>query len=241
MIFPLFERYVKNDWVEALKPEFELYQNFYKSLNKKIEEMYADERTPIYPENIADIFRAFALTPLSPVRVVILGQDPYPESYADGLSFSVKEEVKYIPRSLKNIFDKLVSDIKCTYPSTGSLENWAKQGVLLLNTVLTVGKKRGSHSHIGWQIFTDAVIKILNKQPQKIVFILWGKEAFAKRCLITTNKRCKIIYSSHPSPLSSWRGFTAKDGTKVPKFSCSSPFSQASNFLGCSNEELWRL
>ena len=241
MSFPLFERYVKNDWVEALKPEFECYKSFYESFSKNIEKMYAEkEAAPIFPAK-ENIFKAFALTSLKNVKVVILGQDPYPNDNACGLSFSIKKG-RALTKSLKNISKELFRDVNYFIPeNNGCLERWAEQGVLLLNTVLTVGKKRGSHSHIGWQIFTDAVIKTLNEQPQKKVFILWGKEAFEKKCLITINKRCRIIYSSHPSPLSSWKGFTAKDGTKVPKFSHSFPFSKSSEILGCSNEKLWRL
>ena len=233
MSFPLFERYVNNDWVDALKPEFELYKIFYEFLNKKIVKMYDEKETPVYPENIADIFRAFTLTPLSSVRVVILGQDPYPKPYADGLSFSVNKDVKNVngfPRSLKNIFDELVSDIKCTYPSNGSLKKWAEQGVLLLNTILTVGKEAKSHENLGWQVFTDAVIKLLNEQDRKIVFMLWGNEAIEKERIIN-NPLHKILKSYHTVGLG--------NGKAYDKFSGSKPFSKANCFLKVNIN--WRL
>ena len=234
MSFPLFERYVKNDWLEELKPEFQRYKIFYEALSEKIERIYADkQKTPVYPENIADIFKAFNLTPLSSVKVVILGQDPYHEPYADGLSFSVKNSVaeKDFPPSLQNIFNELENDdVEFETPSNGSLEKWTEQGVLLLNTILTVGEKAKSHENLGWQVFTDAVIKLLNEQNRKIVFILWGNEAIEKERIIN-NPIHEILKSYHPIGLG--------NGKAYDKFSGSKPFSKANGFLKVKIN--WRL
>jgi len=155
----------------------------------------------IYP-NPQHIFRAFELTPLSQVKVVILGQDPYHNpKQAHGLSFSVNKGIK-IPPSLQNIFKELQIN-----PAHGDLSNWAKQGVLLLNSVLTVEhNKPASHQHLGWQFFTDSAISLINDECQNVVFMLWGNYAQQKVPLIDANKQL-ILTASHPSPLSAHRGF----------------------------------
>jgi len=160
----------------------------------------------IYPAQ-ADIFNAIKFTPYENVKVVILGQDPYHgENQAHGLSFSVRKGVP-LPPSLQNIFKELKNDLDIPNPHYGCLEHWAQQGVLLLNTVLTVeANKPQSHAHIGWQRFTDHVIASLNDHPQGIVFLLWGSYAQQKAQLIT-NMRHRILKAPHPSPLSAHRGF----------------------------------
>lgn len=172
----------------------------------------------IYPPKDV-IFEALNLTSFSDTKVVILGQDPYHGPHqSHGLAFSVQSMVK-IPPSLKNIFKELHDDVGCDIPKSGDLTAWAKQGVLLLNTVLTVEQKSpGSHKNIGWERVTDAVIDLLNKKKTSVVYILWGKPAQSK--IPRIDSRHKIIIAPHPSPLSSYRGFFG-----------SKPFSQANQFL----------
>ena len=167
-----------------------------------------------------EIFNALKLTPYETVKVVILGQDPYHQKgQAHGLSFSVNPSVK-IPPSLRNIYQELVADIGCQQPETGSLISWAKQGVLLMNTVLTVEEGQAhAHRNKGWESFTDGVIRTLNQKEQPIVYLLWGKPAEKKRGLIDENKHL-VLTAPHPSPLSAYRGFFG-----------SQPFSQANAFL----------
>ena len=167
-----------------------------------------------------DIFNAFALTPLHEVKVVILGQDPYHgEGQAHGLCFSVKPDVE-IPPSLVNIYKELQDDCGCEIPNNGYLTKWAKQGVLLLNTVLTVrAHQANSHRGIGWEEFTDAAILVLNEQDRPMVFILWGRPAQMKKSMLT-NPNHLIIESPHPSPLSAYRGFFG-----------SRPFSRTNKYL----------
>ncbi len=173
----------------------------------------------IYPP-MYDIFNAFKLTPYENIKVVILGQDPYHEyGQAHGLAFSVKDGVP-LPPSLKNIFKELESDLGITPPASGNLEGWAKQGVLLLNTVLTVREgNANSHKDCGWQWFTDEVIKEISKKEEPVVFILWGGNARSKKNLIDTTKHF-IIESAHPSPLSAYNGFFG-----------SKPFSKTNGIL----------
>jgi len=173
----------------------------------------------IYPEN-ENIFNALKLTELGDVKVVIIGQDPYHgPGQAHGLCFSVKPGVSS-PPSLQNIFKELASDLGCAAPRSVSLEDWARQGVLLLNTVLTVEQGRPeSHAKIGWQIFTDRVIKTVNDHRSGVVFILWGAHAQKKAELIDQSKH-HIIKSAHPSPLSASRGFLG-----------SKPFSKTNQLL----------
>lgn len=207
-----------NSWDIVLKDEME------KQYFKYIKEFVKEERLSktIYPP-AKDLFNAFKLTDFNDIKVVILGQDPYHgENEANGLSFSVNEGIK-LPPSLKNIYKELYDDLGIT-KTTGDLTSWANQGVLLLNSVLTVLKDTPtSHSKIGWQEYTDAIIKKLNEREKPIVFILWGNYARSKKNLIT-NKRHYIIESPHPSPFSANSGFFG-----------SRPFSKTNEFLKKNN------
>ena len=206
---------ISNDWLEPLRPEFS--KAYYASLYKKVKEEYS--RYVVYPPS-DDVFNAFALTPLSKVKVVILGQDPYHgDGQAHGLCFSVRPGVA-IPPSLRNIYQELHDDLGCRIPNNGYLEKWAVQGVLMLNTVLTVrAHEPGSHKGIGWEEYTDAVLGILNRQDRPIVYILWGSPAQQKEKMLD-NPGHLILKSPHPSPLSAYRGFFG-----------SRPFSRTNAFL----------
>lgn len=197
---------INGDWLEALKDEFK--KDYYKQLFEKVNEEY---RTRLIFPPANDIFNAFHLTPLKDVKVVILGQDPYHgNNQAHGLCFSVKPEVE-IPPSLVNIYKELHDDLGCTIPDHGYLVKWAKQGVLMLNTVLTVrAHQANSHRGIGWEEFTDAAIRVLNTQDRPIVFILWGRLAQMKKAMLNNPKHL-ILEAPHPSPLSSYRGFLEAD------------------------------
>ena len=203
-----------NYWDVVLKEEYE--KNYFKNIAMFINKEYKEKI--VYPPK-RDILRALKLTDYNDVKVVILGQDPYHgENEANGLSFSVNEGIK-LPPSLKNIYKELYDDLGIT-KTTGDLTSWANQGVLLLNSVLTVLKDTPtSHSKIGWQEYTDAIIKKLNEREKPIVFILWGNYARSKKNLIT-NKRHYIIESTHPSPFSARNGFFG-----------SKPFSRTNAFL----------
>lgn len=189
-------------WWQWLKPEFE--KSYYAKLREFLKEEYASET--VYPP-MHDIFHALDVTSYENVKAVILGQDPYHgPNQAHGLSFSVQKGVKQ-PPSLRNIFLELKDDLGCEPPDHGCLEKWADQGVLLLNTVLTVRKgQAASHKGQGWETFTDRIIELLNDREQPVVFILWGKHAAAKKELIDENRHV-IIESPHPSPFSARRGF----------------------------------
>ena len=191
------------DWMEAVKPEFG--KPYYKELFEFVKEEYS--RVVVYPP-ADDIFNAFHLTPLKEVKVLILGQDPYHEAHqAHGLSFSVPKDQPEIPPSLKNIYKELQDDLGLKIPNNGYLEKWAKQGVLLLNTVLTVQAHRAnSHQGKGWEKFTDAVIQAVNHEDRPIVYLLWGKPAQSKIPMLTNPKHL-ILKAPHPSPLSAYRGF----------------------------------
>ena len=191
-----------NDWDEVLKDLFDA--PFYQDLRQFLKKEYADH--VIYPD-MNHLWTAFEQTPYESVKVVILGQDPYHGAgQAHGLSFSVQQGVR-TPPSLRNIFKELQSDIGCDTPASGSLTGWARQGVLLLNTVLTVRESEAhSHRKQGWETFTDEVIKKLSESDEPIVFILWGRPAQAKKQLIDLTKHV-TIESVHPSPLSANRGF----------------------------------
>ena len=193
---------IGNDWDLALEDEFE--KDYFLRVMDFVDSEY--ETKTIYPP-YDEIFNAFEFTPLSNVKVVILGQDPYHEAgQAHGLAFSTPDG-RPIPRSLKNIFKEINSEYDYPIPESGCLEKWAKQGVFLLNTVLTVEDgNANSHSKCGWQTFTDNVIKVLNTQTQPIVYMLWGKQAEKKKELIT-NPNHLVLISSHPSPFSARRGF----------------------------------
>lgn len=207
---------IANDWLEPLKPEFS--KQYYRDLYQKVVEEYKTHL--IFPPS-DDIFNAFALTPLKEVKVVIIGQDPYHNvGQAHGLCFSVRPDVE-IPPSLVNIYKELNDDLGCYVPNNGYLVKWAKQGVLLLNTVLTVrAHQANSHRGMGWEQFTDAAIRILNEEDRPIVFILWGAPAQTKKKMLN-NPRHLILEAPHPSPLSAYRGFFG-----------SRPFSKTNTFLG---------
>ncbi|MBE1552939.1 uracil-DNA glycosylase [Sporosarcina limicola] len=191
-----------NDWDKLLGNEFE--KPYYVKLSEFLKEEYAEKI--IYP-HMNDLWTAFKLTPFNEVKVVILGQDPYHgPGQAHGLSFSVKPGVK-IPPSLRNMFKELASDIGCEPPAGGTLTGWAAQGVLMLNTVLTVREAQAnSHRGQGWETFTNEVIQRLSEREKPVIFILWGRPAQDKKKLIDTSRHA-IIESVHPSPLSASRGF----------------------------------
>ncbi|MEN4045610.1 MULTISPECIES: uracil-DNA glycosylase [Sulfurimonas] len=206
---------LENGWKNFLNDE--IHKEYFIKLLKKVSLEYKSKT--VFP-NFENIFRAFNLVKPSEVKVVIIGQDPYHGiNQATGLAFSVCPKCN-IPPSLKNIYKELVDDIGCKYPKNGDLTQWAKEGVLLINAVLTVEQgKANSHKDFGWQKFTDAVIKKLSDEKEHLVFILWGGPSQKKEFLIDTTKHC-IIKSSHPSPLSAYRGFFH-----------SKPFSRANKYL----------
>lgn len=193
---------IANDWLAPLSAEFK--KPYYQKLYAFIKDEYS--RAVVYPP-ADDIFNAFHLTPLSKVRVVILGQDPYHEpGQAHGLCFSVKPDIA-IPPSLVNIYQELHDDLGCTIPNHGYLTKWAEQGVLLLNTILTVRAHQAfSHKGMGWEEFTDAAIKILDQENRPIVFLLWGRPAQMKKEMLHNQKHL-VLTAPHPSPLSAYRGF----------------------------------
>lgn len=206
---------IESDWSEILREEFE--SESFQSLQKYVNEQRASHS--VYPPE-THVFQAFHMSSFASTKVVILGQDPYHGSgQAHGLSFSVPKGCP-LPPSLKNIFKELVSDLEVTHPTHGNLTNWAKQGVLLLNAVLTVQDgNANSHAKKGWEQFTDAVVRKLGQQTEnQIVFVLWGKPAEKKRSLIAGHHA--QIVSAHPSPLSAHRGFLG-----------SRPFSKVNEYL----------
>ena len=207
---------IDNDWLTAISGEFK--KDYYRKLYEFVKDEYS--KTVIYP-SADDIFNAFHFTPLSKVKVLILGQDPYHnENQAHGLSFSVPESQRDIPPALQNIYKELQSDCGCYIPDNGYLKKWADQGVLLLNTVLTVrAHQANSHQGRGWEQFTDAVIQAVNAQDRPIVYMLWGSPA-QKKIPMLTNPKHLILKAPHPSPLSAYRGF----------FGCHH-FSQANKLL----------
>ena len=189
-------------WQKVLNEEFE--KPYFEQLTKFVKSEYAV--ATIYPDP-KNIFRAFELCPFDNVKVVIIGQDPYHgPKQANGLCFSVNNGIP-LPPSLQNIYKEISSDLNLPAPTTGNLDNWAKQGVLLLNATLTVrANQAGSHQHIGWEGFTDAVIKAVSEQKEHIVFLLWGKYAQDKGAIIDRNKH-NILMAPHPSPFSAHSGF----------------------------------
>lgn len=218
--------HIGNDWDEILDAEFQ--SDNYKNIREFLKSQYLQHT--VYPE-MNDIFNAFKLTSFENTCVVILGQDPYHEvGQAHGLSFSVKEGTK-LPPSLQNIFKELQNDLNIPIQKCGDLSKWAKQGVLLLNTTLTVQEHlANSHSNIGWAKFTDDVITLLNQKTSPVVFILWGANARSKKKLINTNFH-HVIESAHPSPLSAYNGFFG-----------SKPFSRCNEFLSEFNKHIeWDL
>lgn len=196
---------LEESWKKALLNEFE--QPYFSALSAFVRQEYASQPNSIFPEG-KYIFRALDLCPLNQVKVVILGQDPYPtKGHAHGLCFSVEEHVKPLPKSLQNIYKELFNDIGKPLLSNGSLVSWAEQGVLLLNSVLTVVEgKPESHAGKGWERFTDAVIKVLAEQKKEIVYLLWGSKAQQKAGFVDQTENL-VLTSVHPSPLSAHRGF----------------------------------
>ena len=194
----------QNDWQDVLREE--LQTSFFKSLTAKVEKEYLEHPDTTFPSP-HQIFRAFELCDFHSLRVVILGQDPYHgHGQAEGLSFSVTSHTK-LPPSLKNIFKEIQSDIGSITQTNGHLAHWAEQGVLLLNSTLTVHENQpGSHQKFGWEHFTDSVIKKISAEKEHVVFLLWGRFAQAKRPMIDENKHL-ILEAPHPSPLSAHRGF----------------------------------
>lgn len=213
---------IEASWNGLLKNELE--QKYFLELLEKVKHFYQEDQGKIYPKK-KEVFRAFDVCPFEKVKVVILGQDPYPtRGYANGLSFSVNGDVQPFPKSLNNIFKEIHSDLGLAFPENGDLTRWAEQGVLLLNTVLTVEEgSPDSHKGIGWEKFTNAVIELLSDQKQGLVFMLWGAKATAKRTLINEDKHM-VLSSVHPSPLSAYRGF----------FGCKH-FSKANDYLNENN------
>ncbi|MEE0715877.1 MAG: uracil-DNA glycosylase [Eubacterium sp.] len=212
---------ITNDWLEPLSSEFR--KGYYSQLYNFVKDEYS--KTVVYPP-AEDIFNAFHFTPLKDVKVLLLGQDPYHnEHQAHGLSFSVQPG-QDIPPSLVNIYKELHDDLGCYIPNNGYLKKWADQGVLLLNTVLTVrAHQANSHQGHGWEQFTDAVIQAVNAQDRPIVYMLWGAPARRKKAMLTNPKHL-ILEAPHPSPLSAYRGF----------FGCKH-FSKANEFLKANGLE----
>lgn len=208
---------IEENWKKVLFDEFQ--KPYFEALKAFLVEEKKSQI--IYPKS-SNIFAAFDNTPFDNVKVVILGQDPYHgDGQAHGLSFSVQDGIAH-PPSLQNIFKELRDDMGCAIPKSGNLSVWAKQGVFLLNTVLTVrASEANSHRNQGWENFTDAVIKLLSAHKEHLVFILWGAPAGAKASLIDVKKHL-ILKAPHPSPLSSYRGFFG-----------SKPFSKSNEFLTC--------
>ena len=206
---------IGNDWDKVLEEEFK--KEYFIKLINDVRKEYKTKT--IFPRK-DQVFNAFRYTPYKNVKVVILGQDPYHGvGEAEGLSFSVPLDIRK-PPSLVNIFKELHDDLGCSIPNHGSLHSWAKEGVLLLNAVLTVVKDHAaSHQGLGWETFTDNVIKLVNEKDEPVVFILWGRYARSKKKLITNPKHF-VIESAHPSPLSAYNGFFG-----------SRPFSKTNKYL----------
>ncbi len=206
---------MKTDWNPLLRDQFE--EPYWRELQSFVRDERG--RHTVYPPH-DEVFAALHLTPYAEVKVLILGQDPYHgPGQAHGLCFSVRQGVE-IPPSLVNIFTELEDDLGCRRPAHGNLEHWAGQGVLLLNTTLTVrARQAASHQRKGWETFTDRVIEVVNAKPERVVFVLWGAAARRKRAFVDTTRHA-VIESPHPSPLSAHKGFF---GTK--------PFSRANAAL----------
>lgn len=194
---------MESEWEVRLAEEFK--KPYYQKIESAINEAYSSKH--VFPEK-REVFNAFKFCGFNELKVVIIGQDPYPTAgHANGLCFSVNDDVAPLPKSLQNIFKEIASDLNIALPKNGNLERWAKQGVLLLNTVLTVEEGTpDSHSKIGWQKFTDKVLEIINEEKEHVVFLLWGKKAQDKGKLIDEKKHL-VLKSVHPSPLSVYRGF----------------------------------
>ncbi len=216
MIVELTDFDLPDCWESVLTPEFQ--KDYFRKLNDFLISEQKAGKT-IFPQML-DIFNCLFSTPFSKVKVVILGQDPYHGTgQANGLAFSVKKDIP-IPPSLKNIYKEINSDLGCDIPSHGDLRKWARQGVLLMNSTLTVEEKKpGSHQGKGWEVFTDRIIHYLSSHRENIVFFLWGNKSIEKKSLIDDSKHM-VITSVHPSPLSAYRGFLG-----------SRQFSECNNYL----------
>lgn len=216
---------MEESWKKALEKEFN--KPYFEQLVDFVKQEYSTHPNAIFPRK-SQIFRAFEACPFDQVKVVILGQDPYPtRGHAHGLCFSCDDAVQPLPRSLNNIFKELQDDLGITPASTGDLNRWAEQGVLLLNNVLTVQEgKADSHKGIGWELFTDAVINALNDKKQGVVYLLWGSKAIKKAENVDRSKNL-ILTAPHPSPLSAHRGF----------FGCKH-FSQTNDYLAQNNKNI---
>lgn len=199
------ELYLEKSWEFALIEEFQ--KPYFLDLMEFINSEYTTKVGTLFPSK-STIFQALNLCPIENVKVVIIGQDPYPtKGHAHGLCFSVERNIKPFPKSLINIFKEIENDLNVIFPENGNLERWAEQGVLLLNSVLTVEEgKAGSHSKKGWEQFTDTIIQKLNEQKEGVVYLLWGSKAQEKGFKVNSDKNL-ILKSVHPSPLSSYRGF----------------------------------
>ena len=206
---------IEGTWLKHLQGEFQ--KPYYRKLYEKVREEY--QIHTVFPPK-EKLFRAYSLCPYEKLKVVILGQDPYHNyGQAQGLSFSVGRGVPF-PPSLQNIFKELQDDIGCKIPSSGELDAWGRQGVLLLNTVLTVrAHEANSHRGIGWEEFTDATIRAIEEKEDPVVYILWGFSAQSKQKMIRQRRRL-VLTAPHPSPLSSYRGFFG-----------SKPFSRCNDYL----------
>jgi uracil-DNA glycosylase len=205
---------IADSWKNILKNEFK--KSYFKELTGFVKLEY--DNHSCYPKE-EDILAAFDFCSFDDLKVVIIGQDPYhDDNQANGLCFSVKDEIKH-PPSLKNIFKEISTDLNQEIPQSGNLEKWAKQGVLLLNATLTVrAHEAGSHQKKGWETFTDAIINEISDQKENVVFLLWGKFAESKIKLINTNNH-KVFLAPHPSPLGAWRGwFGSKHFSKTNTF-----------------------
>lgn len=209
---------LNNSWRDKLSKEIE--KDYFRLLMSFVESEYSQNLGQIFPEE-NQIFAALNECPIEKVKVVILGQDPYPtKGHANGLCFSTQESVRPLPKSLNNIFKELLNDLDKEPAEHGDLSKWSEQGVLLLNTVLTVKEgEANSHAGKGWEIFTDEVINVLNESSKNIVYILWGAKAQKKAKQVDEENNC-VIKSPHPSPLSSYRGFFG-----------SKPFSKTNDYL----------
>lgn len=198
-------------WQEFIQTESK--QDYFLKLQAFLED--DRQKFVIHPKE-NQVFKAFELTPMDELKVVILGQDPYPTpGHAHGLAFSVESDVRPLPKSLQNIFKEVSANFDSPIPQNGNLEHWSRQGVLLMNSVLTVrSREPKSHANKGWEQFTDAVIRLLNEQGQKIVFILWGNDAKKKQILLN-NPNHLVLSGLHPSPLSVHRGFFGCEHFKI--------------------------
>lgn len=215
---------IESSWRRELAKEFE--KDYFQSLIQFVKSEYEAHPNGIFPKE-TEIFKAFDACPFEKVKVVVLGQDPYPtRGHAHGLCFSVEPDVRPLPKSLNNIYKELAADLGITPRENGDLRHWAEQGVFMLNSVLTVREgEANSHAKKGWERFTDAVIEKLAEKSGGIVYILWGSKAQEKGKVVSESKN-KIITSPHPSPLSSYRGFFG-----------SKPFSQTNEYLKSLDRE----